>query len=366
MQSWAQDFIIEPSLVSRVIYDDNVDFEAKDEQDDFAANLIPRLTLNHTTELLDLSLIGEVDILQYFNQTDFDRTNQLYGVDGRYLLFPRFAFAGNFQYRKDETIDSQLQETGQFTERDRVTTYDGGGGLFFKLTELSDIGFNIDYRKRSYSSDDNTDFDRYTFSLPYTKQFANQRDEIRLVPAYSIFDSDQEDAKDYRLTFGWERQISETLESDIRLGVRYTDIEQQEDNNDDSNLGYLGRASLKKIGETYTGEIAISRDIRANADGQLIEVNRLKLRADKQLRERFGFRFDGAGYFSKTDSSDAKNEKTTYFELQPAFYYRLTENHSLVLAYAYQRKIEHDKSGDPTTQRNRAWIGLELKFPKKL
>jgi len=366
MQSWAEDITIQPSLTSRVVYDDNVDFNPNDEQDDFAANLIPQLTLNHTTDLLKLSLIGEVDVLKYFNQTDFDRTNQLYGVDGSYLLFPRFGFAGNFQYRKDETIDSQLEETGQFFNRNTVKTYDSGGGFFFKLTELSDIGFDVDYRKRSYSSADDTDFDRFTFSLPYTKKFANQRDEISLVPAYSIFDSDNEDAKDYRFTVGWNREISETLKSDVKIGVRYTDIEEQRNDGDDTNLGYLGRISLKKTGETFTGEVAISRDLRANSNAQIVEVNRLILRADKQLRERFEFRFYGAGYLTETDSNDAKNEKTTYFELKPSFYYRLTENHSLFLAYAYQRKIEHDKPGDPATQRNRAWIGLELKFPKKL
>jgi hypothetical protein len=43
----------------------------------------------------------------------------------------------------------------------------------------------------------------------------------------------------------------------------------------------------------------------------------------------------------------------------------LTENHSVTLTYSYRNQRELDEPGDPVTQRNRAWLGLELKFPKR-
>jgi hypothetical protein len=246
-----------------------------------------------------------------------------------------------------------------------VETYDGGAGLFYQITELSDIGFETDYRKREYSSDNDTDFDRYTFSLPYTKRFANQRDIVRLGPSYSIFDSDgSEDGKDYRFEIEWERQISETLTSIVGAGGRYTYID-QEDGSSDTNWGYIGKLGLRKITETFTGEIEVSRDIRANTDAEIVEVNRLILRADKLLSERFGLRFYGSGYYTDTESTNAKSEKTTYFELRPSLYYLLTENHSLECQYQYQNKTEHDRPGNPVTQRNQAWLGIVLQFPKK-
>ena len=365
-QLWAKDVTITPAIDLRTVYDDNLDFSNKDEKDSFGANAIPSLTLSYTSELLQFILIGEVDVIKYFTETDYDRTNQIYGIDGEYLLSPRWRFAGNFQYTRDETIDSVLEETGQAFERRRVTTYDSGAGLFFQLTELSDIGFETEYRKRDYSSNQDTDFDRYTFFLPYTKRFANQRDIVTLGPAYSIFDSDGgRDARDYRFAFQWDRKINETLNSIVGAGVRYTDFDKQDDSSSDSNWGYLGRLGLEKKTETFSGRILAERDIRANSDAEIVEVNRIILRADKLMHERFGIRFYGSSYYTDTESNEADNEKTVYFEVKPSLYYLLTENHYLELAYQYQNKKELDRPGNPVTQRNRAWLGIVLQFPKK-
>ncbi len=362
---FAKDVTISPSIELKTVYDDNLDFEPNDEKDDFGANAIPRLTLDYASELLQFALSGEVDVIKYFSETDFDRTNQLYGIDGEYRMSPRWKFAGNFEYTRDETTDSVLQETGQAFERRRVTTYDSGGGLYYQLTELSDIGFTTDYRRRNYSSRFDDDFKRYTFSLPYTKRFANQRDTVSLVPGYTTFDSDNsEDAKDYRFEIKWNRQINETLTSTVNAGGRYTDID-QEDGSSDTNWGYIGTLGLRKRTETFSGQIEASRDIRANSDAEIVEVNRLILSADKRLSERFGFRFYGAGYYTDTESTNAKDEKTTFFELTPSLYYLLTENHFLELKYEYQNKKELDRQGNPVTQRNRIWFGLVLQFPKK-
>ncbi len=361
----AADLTITPSLEVRGVYDDNLDFDDKDEKDDFGGNAIPKLTLDYETELLKVSLIGRLDTIKYFSETDYDRTNQLYGFDGAYRMAPRWILKGDIQYRRDETVDSQLEETGQAFRRKRVQTYDGGSGLFYELSELSDIGFAFDYRKRDFSSNDSVDFDRYTFLLPYTKRFANQRDTIAFVPAYTIFDSDSEDAKDYSFAVEWERRISETLTSQVDVGARYTDIDENNTNNDDDSLGYFGKLALLTRTETFQGSIGVTRDLRANSDGQVIVVNRLFLRSDKKLLERLGFRFYGAVYLSDTESNDAEGDKVRYFELKPTLYYMLTENHSLLLSYEYQNQKEFDVPGDPVTERNRGWLGFEFKFPQK-
>jgi hypothetical protein len=362
---WAKDVTITPTIELKTVYDDNLDFDDKDEKDDFGVNVVPGVALSYASELLELGLFGGVDVIKYFNETDFDRTNQLYSIDSQYQMFPRWRFAGGFEYRRDETIDSVLAETGQAFERNRVTTYDATAGLFFQLTELWDIGFETDYRKREYGSDQDTDFDRYTFSLPLTKRFANERDTVALMPAYTIFDSDGVgDTKDYRSVIEWERKISETLSSTVNAGARYTDID-QEDGSSDTNWGYVGLLGLLKKTETFSGSIEASRDIRANSDAEIVEVNRLLLRADKRLHERFGFGFYGAGYYTDTESAEAKDEKTTYFELRPSLYYLLTENHSLEFRYEYQNRKEYDRPGNPVTQRNRFWLGFTFRFPKK-
>lgn len=362
---WAKEWTITPSIAVSTLYDDNLDFDSKDEKDDFGANAVPSLTLDYASELLQFSLTSEVDVIKYFTETDFDRTNHRHGIDGQNILSPRWKMSWDFEYRRDQTIDSVLEETGQSFQRRRVETYDGGAGLFYQVTELSDIGFRTNYRKREYGSDNNTDFERYTFSLPYTKRFANERDIVRMGPSYSVFDSDgEEDGKDYRFQLEWERKISETLTSIVGAGGRYTDIE-QDDGSSDTNWGYIGRMALLKVTDTFKGRIEATRDIRANANAEIVEVNRLVLSGDKQISERFGIRFYGSGYYTTTESTNTKDEKTTYFELRPSLVYYLTENHYLECQYQYQIKREHDEPGNPVTERNRAWLGVVLAFPKK-
>jgi hypothetical protein len=361
----AQDVTIKPSIGVSTIYDDNLDFDSKDEKDSFGANAVPSLELNYASELLQFSLFSELDYLKYFTETDFDRTNHRHGIGGQYFFSPRWHVTGNFEYRRDQTIDSVLEETGQSSERRRVETYDAGAGLLHQITELSELGFETDFRKRKYGSDQDTDFDRYTFSLPYIKNFANQRDSVTLRPSYSIFDSDgEEDAKDYRFELEWKRKIDETLTSIVGAGGRYTDID-QEDGSSDSNWGYIGRLGLRKETETFMGEIEASRDIRANTDAEIVEVNRLILSVKKQISERFSFNFFSSAYYTETESSNTSDEKTTFFELKPSLLYYLTEKHFLELGYQYQDKEEHDEPGNPVTQRNQAWLGLVLQFPNK-
>jgi hypothetical protein len=365
-QLWAKDVTILPAIALRTVYDDNLDFDRKDEKDSFGANAVPRVTLDYKSELLEYSLHGEVDFIKYFTETDFDRTNQLYGLDGRYQMSPKWNFTGKAQYRRDESIDSLLEETGQAFKRERVETYDGGAGLYYQFAELSDLGLTADYRKRDFNSRTSNDFQRYRFDLPYTKRFANERDTLSLIPGFTIFDSDNsEDAKDYRFKTEWERRISETLTSEVHAGARYTVIDQNRGGND-SNWGYIGKLGLKKVTETFSGGIAATSDISANSDGEIVNVNRILIEVDKRLLERFGFKFFGSGYYTDTESTNAKDEKTTYFDLRPSVYYLLTENHLLELKYEYQNRRELDRPGNPVTQRNRVWLGIVLKFPKKL
>jgi hypothetical protein len=367
LPSMAKDITLVPALTFKVEYDDNIDFDSdsEDEIDGFSGSVIPEFTINYATELLKFNSIAQVDVKRYLDETDFDRTNLLGGIDGSYRMFPRWTLTGNFLFRKDKTTDSQLEETGRVFDRDTSRQYDAGSGLFYQLTELSDLGFDFFYRKRDFSGGDNTDYDAYTFSLPYTKRFANQRDTITLEPSYTIFDSDEEDAKDYRFSTGWKRLISETLTSEINVGGRYTEIDNNGD--DDNSFGYFGELSLRKKGETFSGLIGISRDLRGDTDGNIIEVNRLQLRADKRLSERFGFRFYGSGYLSteEADNNNDNGDKVRFFELRPSLYFLITENHTLDLVYSYQNEEELDEPGNPVTQRNRAWLALTFRFPKK-
>lgn len=365
--SLAGETTLTPGIRLGVLYDDNIDFtqDSSSADSDFSGSAIPNVTIEYNTERFNINALAEVDFKKYLNDTEYDRTNQRYAIGSKYQIHTKWTFSGNYQFIRDETTDSSFEETGRAFERNRAQRHNARGGLQFALTELSDIGSFVTYRKVDNSGEDDTDYDRYTIELPYTKRFQNQVDSIRLTPAFSHYNSDDnEEADDYRLTFGWKRLISETLTFDMNVGGRYTRVE-SENGDRNGRFGGLGHIGLAKRGETFSGLIRYSRDIRSTTEGEIINVDRIIVAGDKRITERFGARFRGNAYHSIREKRDEPGDKVVSFELNPAIYYKLSENHSVELSYNYRNQHELDEPGNPMTQRNRVALFFKFSFPQK-
>ena len=74
-------------------------------------------------------------------------------------------------------------------------------------------------------------------------------------------------------------------------------------------------------------------------------------------------KFIGNGYHSVRENDDEPSDTVITFELSPALYYMLTENHSVQLSYNYRNERELDEPGNPTTQQNRAALSFIFLFP---
>lgn len=365
VSSIAGEVVFIPGLRLAVQYDDNLDFSAENEEDDFSASVRPGFTLNYNTELLRLSGNANVDYQKYYDETDYDRTNQFYQIGAEYRAHPRWTLSGNYFFRRDETIDSQFEETGRTFERERKQTHRARAGMRYALTELSDIGPALTYQNVDYSGRENDDYNLYFIELPYRKKFQNQLDTIILTPRYAYYESDTEEANGFRLTLSWEHLLSETLNSLIEVGGRYTDIEDKDTGDNNSNWGGVGKVALRKAGETFSGQIGYSRDLGITTEGEIIEVDRFFISGDKRVTERFGVVFNGNAYHSTTENKDRPNDKVISFDVSPAVYYMLTENHSVRLSYNYRKEKELDEPGNPTTDRNLVTLSFNFSFPKR-
>ena len=176
-----------PGIQIAAEYDDNIDFtdNSSEADDDVSGKAVPNVQLKYKTERLDLTGQAQVDFKKYLNQTEYDRTNQLYSIGTIFQAHRRWILSGNYTFRRDETIDTQYEETGRAFERKRAIRHDAQAGILFALTELSDIGPVINYRRADYNGRDNTDYDYYQIELPYTKKFKNQIDTISIKPMYT-------------------------------------------------------------------------------------------------------------------------------------------------------------------------------------
>jgi hypothetical protein len=150
----------------------------------------------------------------------------------------------------------------------------------------------------------------------------------------------------------------------MTVGPRYTRVE-NENGEKNGNISGVGEIGLTKRGETFSGDIRLSRDLRVTTDGRLINVDRFLMFVDKKVTERFGTRFRGNAYYSNRENDDEPDDKVFSYELIPSIYYMLTENHFVELSYDYRNQRELDEPGNPTTQRNRVILFFNLAFPRK-
>jgi hypothetical protein len=361
----AQDITLVPSISLTGGYDDNVGYDRKDEQDDFYSAVSPALKLKYATDLLNFTANAKGNFIFFLDETDYNTIDQKYEAEGEYQFAKRWFLLGDFSYIKDETTDTQLEETGRAFNRDDRRRIEAGGGLRHQLSELSNIGTIYEYSKTDYDQDENEDFTRQTIGGFYRRQLKNQRNTLGIEPSFSWFESDVEEAYGYLLTIGWEHLYSETFTFELYFGGFYADIDDKVADEDDNHIGPVGGIEFKKTGEIFTALLGYDRGLRISNDGDLIEVDRFTLRADQKLTERLGMRFSGRLTFSDNISDNINSDRDRYYELEPAIYFLITENSILELVYNHQNEEDNDRPEDDTVTRNRAWMSITIKFPKK-
>ena len=363
--SYSNEVALVPSLKVAGEYDSNINFSRENEINDYLGIAIPGLAFTYNTELLTIRSVNFVEVYRYFDETDFDKENQYYQLGAEYKLTEKWNVSASGLYFKDSTLDSFLDETGIVTDRKDRIRYDIEGNTFYQITELDQIGIDYLYRNVDFRDKDRVDYDSNSIDLVYNRRLSDQRDTLRFQPGYVYRDSDENETDSYSFSVGWLRQYSETLNSRILLGVQYTDISYKYDRPDYDFWGGKADLNLTKNWETTSGTIGYSRDLRGNANGDLVEVDRFYCNIQKKIYGRLGAGFNGRLIFSSEEGDDTSSGDTRYFLVNPSIFYNLTENHLLRLGYSYANEDDDEFDDDSISDRHRVWLGFEFNFPFK-
>ena len=100
------------SVDLRHVYNDNITYRRSDKIDDFISIVSPSVEISYITEIFSLSALADWRGSLYWDNSDLNRVNQRYGLDGTYRLTERWSFTARGRYTKDSVQDSQLDETG--------------------------------------------------------------------------------------------------------------------------------------------------------------------------------------------------------------------------------------------------------------
>jgi opacity protein-like surface antigen len=361
----AKDVTVVPSITLRGEYDDNVLFNRTDEIDDYLAIVSPALTLDYDSELFKVRGSGLVDVLRYAQEKDLDYERQYYELNGDYRLAERWEFTGDFAYSLDTTLDSELEETGIVFVREDRKRYNAGAGLSYVVSELSYMGVNYAYSKTDYDEEGLNDYDSSSIRLSYNRRFNNGIDTFTVAPRYSRKSSDISDVDGYRLNFGWTHLPSETYRLRVFLGLRYTEQDFKDSRDNTSNWGGVADINLQKRSEIHSVLVGFGSDTYLRpSTGELEQVYRIYCNLTRRITERFSAGVKSRLSLTQPDDADAVDDKNIwYFVVTPSLSYKLTENHSLRLAYSYSQSDDKNLEDDPRRDRNRVWLSLNFRFP---
>jgi hypothetical protein len=351
------------SLVGR--YDDNLSFATQGEVDDYSSIIKPSFTADYLSEKTQFSGLADVAIINYLEEKDLDTINYNVRVNGDTRATERLKLNADFRFIRDTLLDSELEETGRVFDRTERVRRFAGAGIQYDATTLSSVGLNYDFVNTEYEDSDRQDRDVNSLQGFYRQSFNDGRDYVAIVPGYDFRDSDEVEANNYRLQIGWTRRSTEIGELKILAGGRYTE-EQRPGLAKDDGSGFIGELDYQRRGTLMTFRLGYRRDLRYDANDDLVNVDRFFAGFDYKLTERLKFGLDGKLYFTSREFEDDNEQYTRYIDIIPRLVYNLTERHYLQLTYRYSQQYDNARTNDKTANRNQVLLTLAFRFPQQL
>ena len=351
-----------PSLGLTGMHDDNIQFTRNKTVDDYIYYAEPGIKYDYDQELTRISADGRVVVRRYQDNDDLDDELYHMSLKGNSNVTERLELSGKYDFIKDTTLESELDETGRIFTRDDRTSHNVMIGPSIKLTERTTIGVNARYRDVTYDSDAFVDYKVWEADLPIRWHLETQIDTIFISPGYVDRDSDISHSASYNLSLGWDHESTERLTLHFFAGARYTDLERKDTSETKESWNAIGGLELNYDFETSKISLDFQRNLRTTADGNQANVTRMLARLRWHLTERFGTEISGGYYITKTEGVDTDNT-TEHMKAGAELFYKLTENHDVFAAYDYSQYYQKDIPVDPRAERNRILAGIRLHFP---
>lgn len=352
-----------PSLSLIGVNDDNIQFTRTEPEDDFFYTIEPALQLQYDQELTRLDSEASVYIRRYQDNDYLDDEVYNLSLNGDTRFTERFYIRGSYDFTKDTTLDSELDEIGRIFLREDRISHNASLAPNFNLNERMSIGLSGRYRTVSYDSDTKVDYSVWDINLPLRWKLSTQIDSIYISPGYTYRDSDDNRSDSYNLRVGWDHDSTERLVLSFSFGLRFTEIEDQDTGETDQTWNGLGALRLKYDFETGNLTVDLHHDLRNTADGGQVNVTRVSSQLQWNFTERMGLELNGK-YFYTQDEGENSDDTSQFFKVGTKLYYSLTENHRVFIAYDFsQDRQEENNLDEPDAERNRFWAGISFNFP---
>ena len=367
--SGGADVTFTPGISVTGEYNDNINFSRTDARSDALATVSPSLGWAAATERTEVRGSIAADVLRYAREHDLDEERQAYDLHLAQRPSPRLQWSAGARYRKDSTLESELEETGIVTTRSDRYRFGPEAGVSLDLGERSAAGLRYSFRRTLYDSPSLVDYDYHEASATLERKLDDRLSTVTVRPELGRFLSDANDVTTYGVSVGWAPRLSETLSASALVGGRYTVVDYpaspaRPGGERERNRGLLAQLSVQRSWETAEASLGYARSLTYSSEGEPVELDAVSLGFRRRFSVRWAAGFSGS-YRRTRSTADSSPEATTYFDLTPSLSYRLTEHHTVRAAYSYANSFDRELSSDRLAERHRVWVTAAFNFPRK-
>jgi len=330
--SYAAEWSIEGSVRQDIFYDDNVFLSENNREGSLGYILIPEIVFAHRTDNSEISAHASYGLQRYFNVKGLDFELQNYGLKTRHNLTERFEWGGRIEYSilpERNGADSFLEDPTSSAER---TTKLISPYVSYKLTELDTLKLSLRYSESISSANQSVTNTNKNINadLGWSRKWT-ERYSTRINFSYEIYNSESISSDTVGIRIYMKYLLSETWSVFTTFGGRMTE-------SSSSSIGFLVDTGVNYSGENLTGKLSGGRSLLPSSDGQLREVDQLKLDLSYLFTSQLSAGFSGSYRISGNGVSSNENDSNQreLINLGPYVNYQLNPEWSLSASYQYR------------------------------
>jgi len=370
--SFAWDSKLFGSLWLKEEYNDNIFLDVYGKrQSDFITTISPGLEWQEKSERLDFSAGGRVSAIEYLRYHEYDAVD--YNAQGSllYRLTPRLGVSAGGGFLHDSRPDRDLLVTGLVlgtVQRDRWF-YNLSGN--YALTEREGAEVNYFQSKDDFHSPRVSDSEVKNGNILFTRDlgdvFPLWKGRLSFNYGDYYFTTPKSTTKNYSLTIGASRDLTETWGVIADLGVRYTQsrltvtqvrfippffLALVQEEQETSDWGGVGGVSLTYRGDRNGADVGVRQDIEPSSGVGVTERTSFNLSMYHRITYELQATLAANYFFNKAGKNQYSQRETRFqsFYLSPGLRYEWSRDLAMEFSYSFTRT--NDMIADTIGDRN--------------
>jgi hypothetical protein len=374
----AADWSMTPSIETKAEYLNNIFYSPTFKKSDYILTAGPKLAFDYASEVTKLGGALQFSGLHYFQNSNLDRINQNYTLQGSTQATPRLGlnFSGSFVSTSNPT--ESLVTTGILTNRQLANDLSVSPGLSYNLTERWSTSLNYNFNLVNYQSTDFNNYEGHTITQGFD-YLLNEKLTLlsRLTATYYKYVASNNIISSLGPQIGLTYKYMERWDMTFLGGLNYsrtkTNVGVLSADNPFGFVQVVQQAQTSSnvnpfisLGTNYrweTGGLSLNyvRNQSANAYGNQSQYNSFYLNVSQSINDRWTAELSPYIYTS-TIPNPGSDYNSLYYGIRPGISYKLTEKATLSANYgfAYRTVTGFTNYSFPV---NDVWLTLNYSYP---